>query len=190
MTVYEDERGDVHIKNLTSVYVSTRGEVLSAITAGSNNRKVARTNQNAQSSRSHSIFVLRVTQRNTQTNVIRVGKLYLVDLAGSERLKRSKVDGVNLMETRNINQSLSSLGNVINALTTSNGNASSERHIPYRDSKLTRILKESLGGNAKTHLIIMISPSMDDLEESTYTLRFGLRYVIVNDIAIKQLHNP
>ena len=101
----------------------------------------------------------------------RVGKLNLVDLAGSERVRMSGATGQRLEETKKINQSLSALGNVIAALTDTRGRS----HIPYRDSKLTRILEDSLGGNCKTTMMAMISPALEALAESLSTLKFANR---------------
>jgi len=125
---------------------------------------------NAESSRSHSIFILTVTQNNTADLSCKVGKLYLVDLAGSERISKTGVQGQALDEAKSINQSLASLGKVINALTDKKVN-----HIPYRDSKLTRMLSESLGGNSKTCLVITCSPHPFNDQETLSTCRFGKR---------------
>ena len=125
---------------------------------------------NAESSRSHSIFVLTISQKNLETGSIRSGQLFLVDLAGSEKVGKTGATGQTLEEAKKINKSLSALGNVINALTDG-----TSRHIPYRDSKLTRILQESLGGNSRTTLIINCSPSSFNDAETLSTLRFGMR---------------
>ena len=125
---------------------------------------------NAQSSRSHSCFILTVHSENSQTFVKKTGKLYLVDLAGSEKIAKTGAAGQTLEEAKTINKSLSTLGQVINALT--DGKST---HVPYRDSKLTRVLQESLGGNARTALIITCSPAKDNEEETTGTLKFGQR---------------
>ena len=125
---------------------------------------------NAESSRSHSIFVLTISQKNLETGSIRSGQLFLVDLAGSEKVGKTGATGQTLEEAKKINKSLSALGNVINSLTDG-----TSRHIPYRDSKLTRILQESLGGNSRTTLIINCSPSSFNDAETLSTLRFGVR---------------
>ena len=125
---------------------------------------------NAESSRSHSIFVLTISQKNMETGSVRSGQLFLVDLAGSEKVGKTGATGQTLEEAKKINKSLSALGNVINSLTDG-----TSRHIPYRDSKLTRILQESLGGNSRTTLIINCSPSSFNDAETLSTLRFGVR---------------
>src|SRR5271169_255590 len=125
---------------------------------------------NAESSRSHSIFLITINQRNTDSGAAKTGNLYLVDLAGSEKVGKTGASGQTLEEAKKINKSLSALGMVINALT--DGRSS---HIPYRDSKLTRILQESLGGNSRTTLIINCSPSSYNDIETLGTLKFGMR---------------
>lgn len=125
---------------------------------------------NAESSRSHSLFIITIGQKNLKTGGSKAGKLYLVDLAGSEKIAKTGAEGQTLEEAKMINKSLSTLGNVINALT--DGKST---HVPYRDSKLTRILQESLGGNARTTLIINCSPSSYNEPETLSTLRFGSR---------------
>ncbi|PHZ16107.1 P-loop containing nucleoside triphosphate hydrolase protein [Rhizopus microsporus ATCC 52813] len=118
----------------------------------------------------HSIVVITITQKNIDTGAAKSGKLYLVDLAGSEKVGKTGASGQTLEEAKKINKSLTALGMVINALT--DGKSS---HIPYRDSKLTRILQESLGGNSRTTLIINCSPSSYNEAETLSTLRFGMR---------------
>ncbi|KAH0406465.1 kinesin, partial [Aureobasidium melanogenum] len=137
---------------------------------GGMSRAVAATNMNQESSRSHSIFVITVGQKNVETGSVKSGQLFLVDLAGSEKVGKTGASGQTLEEAKKINKSLSALGMVINALT--DGKSS---HVPYRDSKLTRILQESLGGNSRTTLIINCSPSSYNDAETVSTLRFGMR---------------
>lgn len=109
--------------------------------------------------------------RKEGNQAFKVGKLNLVDLAGSERVRLTGATGRRLEESKKINQSLSALGNVIAALTDSKG----RQHIPYRDSKLTRILEDSLGGNCKTTMMAMISPALESFVESLSTLKFANR---------------
>lgn len=111
--------------------------MMDVMNAGSQNRSVAATRMNATSSRSHSIFLVTVQQKNTKTDTSKQGKLYCCDLAGSEKVEKTEAKGTTLDEAKMINKSLSALGNVINALTESKTKGS---FIPYRDSKLTRIL--------------------------------------------------
>ena len=124
---------------------------------------------NAHSSRSHSLFILEVTQKNEVDGSVKTSRLNLVDLAGSEKIGKTGATGDTLEEAKKINQSLSALANVINAL------ADGKPHIPFRDSKLTRILQQSLGGNCKTALMVAVSPHSDNEAETMSSLRFGQR---------------
>ncbi|BGP48766.1 hypothetical protein JCM10450v2_004642 [Rhodotorula kratochvilovae] len=170
LPVHEDKQRGVYVKNLSDFYVSNSAEVYEIMRQGGSARAVSSTNMNAESSRSHSIFVITVQARNTETGTQKTGSLFLVDLAGSEKIGKTGATGQTLEEAKKINKSLSALGMVINALT--DGKSS---HIPYRDSKLTRILQESLGGNSRTTLIINCSPSLYNETETLSTLRFGMR---------------
>ncbi|GAA5965702.1 hypothetical protein JCM21900_001566 [Sporobolomyces salmonicolor] len=170
LPVHEDKQRGVYVKNLSDFYVGNATEVYEIMRQGGSARAVSSTNMNAESSRSHSIFVITVQARNTETGTQKTGSLFLVDLAGSEKIGKTGATGQTLEEAKKINKSLSALGMVINALT--DGKSS---HIPYRDSKLTRILQESLGGNSRTTLIINCSPSLYNETETLSTLRFGMR---------------
>ena len=112
---------------------------------------------------------------------IKVGKLNLVDLAGSERIRVTGATGMRLEECKKINSSLSALGNVISALSDSKG---PREHIPYRNSKLTRILEDSLGGNCKTTFMAMVSPSVDSFNETSSTLKFSSRVKNIKNLPI------
>jgi hypothetical protein len=160
----------VYVKDVTAFSVVSEDEVFEIMRQGAANRATAATGMNAGSSRSHSLFVLAFSQEDTRTGTRTTGKLNLVDLAGSETVSKTGVSGVQLEELKRINKSLSALGGVINALTDSKTS-----HVPYRDSKLTHLLKDSLGGNSKTALIINCSPSAWNEMETLSTLRFGKR---------------
>ncbi|KAF1981458.1 kinesin family protein [Aulographum hederae CBS 113979] len=170
LPVHEEKNRGVYVKGLLEIYVSSVDEVYEVMRRGGMARAVAATNMNQESSRSHSIFVITVTQKNVETGSAKSGQLYLVDLAGSEKVGKTGASGQTLEEAKKINKSLSALGMVINSLT--DGKST---HIPYRDSKLTRILQESLGGNSRTTLIINCSPSSYNDSETVSTLRFGAR---------------
>ncbi|KAK4204895.1 P-loop containing nucleoside triphosphate hydrolase protein [Triangularia verruculosa] len=170
LPVHEEKSRGVYVKGLLEIYVSSVQEVFEVMRRGGNARAVAATNMNQESSRSHSIFVVTITQKNVETGSAKSGQLFLVDLAGSEKVGKTGASGQTLEEAKKINKSLSALGMVINALT--DGKSS---HVPYRDSKLTRILQESLGGNSRTTLIINCSPSSYNDAETLSTLRFGMR---------------
>lgn len=160
----------VYIQGVAENYVSSYEQVLHLMEAGQSLRAVSATNMNSQSSRSHSVFIFTLAQKNKTTGSVKASKLTLVDLAGSEKVRKTGATGQTMVEAQNINKSLAALGNVINALTS--GNAA---HVPYRDSKLTRLLSDSLGGNSKTVLIITASPADSESEETLSTCRFGLR---------------
>ena len=161
--------GDVYVDNVTSVYVTCVSDILKLLVQGNNKRMISSTNMNEQSSRSHSIFTLDITQK-LNNGQLKCSKLSLVDLAGSERISKTNATGQQLLEGCSINSSLSVLGKVISAL------SSTQRdHIPYRDSTLTYLLKNSLGGNCKTTILINCSCNSDDIHETLSTLQFGRR---------------
>lgn len=170
LNIREDRAKGLYIEDLSEHYVGGEAEVLELMKVGSENRAIAATNMNEHSSRSHSIFIMTIHQNNVKDLVAKTGKLYLVDLAGSEKISKTGATGSVLDEAKMINRSLTTLGMVINNLTDGKS-----QHIPYRESKLTRVLSESLGGNAKTCLVITCSPSSYNESETLSTLRFGLR---------------
>ena len=170
LNVRESKEKEIYIEDLSEHYVSTEEDVMELIRVGSENRTTNRTNMNEISSRSHCLVIMTIHQKNIKTLEAKSGKLYLVDLAGSEKISKTGSTGITLEEAKIINKSLSTLGMVINALT--DGKST---HIPYRESKLTRVLQESLGGNSKTCLIITCSPSQYNESETLSTLRFGTR---------------
>ncbi|TCD71885.1 hypothetical protein EIP91_000017 [Steccherinum ochraceum] len=178
LQVHEEKSKGVYVKNLSDYYVSSAREVYEIMRQGGAARVVSSTNMNAESSRSHSIFLITINQKNTDTGAQKTGNLYLVDLAGSEKVGKTGASGQTLEEAKKINKSLSALGMVINALTDTKA-----KHIPYRDSKLTRILQESLGGNSRTTLIINCSPSSYNDAETLGTLRFGIRAKSIKNTA-------
>uniref|UniRef100_A0A7N6FDB4 Kinesin-like protein n=1 Tax=Anabas testudineus TaxID=64144 RepID=A0A7N6FDB4_ANATE len=170
LAVHEDKNRVPFVKGCTERFVSSPEEVMDVIDEGKANRHVAVTNMNEHSSRSHSIFLINIKQENVETELKLSGKLYLVDLAGSEKVSKTGAEGAVLDEAKNINKSLSALGNVIAALS-----EGTKTHVPYRDSKMTRILQDSLGGNCRTTIIICCSPSIYNEAETKSTLMFGQR---------------
>ncbi|KAM9342366.1 kinesin heavy chain-like [Pholidichthys leucotaenia] len=170
LAVHEDKNRVPFVKGCTERFVSSPEEVMDIIDEGKANRHVAVTNMNEHSSRSHSIFLINIKQENVETEMKLSGKLYLVDLAGSEKVSKTGAEGSVLDEAKNINKSLSALGNVIAALS-----EGTKTHVPYRDSKMTRILQDSLGGNCRTTIIICCSPSVYNEAETKSTLMFGQR---------------
>ncbi|CAJ1401673.1 unnamed protein product [Effrenium voratum] len=163
----------VYVKDLSAFVVKSTDEMHKILDAGLANRAVSATQMNETSSRSHSIFMITVEQSARGVDGadhIRVGKLNMVDLAGSERQSKTGATGERLKEATKINLSLSALGNVISALV--DGKSS---HIPYRDSKLTRLLQDSLGGNTKTVMVANVGPADYNYDETMSTLRYAYR---------------
>ncbi|CAN3373762.1 hypothetical protein DIURU_005792 [Diutina rugosa] len=168
--IHQDKTNGIYVKGLKQAFVASSEEMLTVLQKGLKNRTQGQTLMNSESSRSHAIFQIKLTQKHVATDITKRSQLFLVDLAGSEKVDKTGAVGQTLEEAKKINSSLSALGNVINSLT--DGKSS---HIPYRDSKLTRILQESLGGNSRTSLIINCSPSSLNEQETLSTLRFGTR---------------
>nr|XP_023669144.1 kinesin heavy chain-like isoform X2 [Paramormyrops kingsleyae] len=178
LAVHEDRNRVPYVKGCTERFVSCPEEVMDIVDEGKANRHVAVTNMNEHSSRSHSILLVDITQEHTETEQKLTGKLYLVDLAGSEKVSKTGAEGAVLDEAKNINKSLSSLGNVISALA-----EGTKAHVPYRDSKMTRILQDSLGGNCRTTIFICCSPSSFNDAETRSTLMFGQRAKTIKNTA-------
>lgn len=176
LTLKEDPTKGTYVAGgLREVPVKDATECATLVQQGDQRRAAAATKMNAVSSRSHAVLTLSleaiaINDDDKRGNAIRRGRLHLVDLAGSERQTRTGATGDRLKEAASINLSLSALGNVISALAAGNG-----RHVPYRDSKLTRLLRDSLGGNARTLMIACVSPSDIDAEETLSTLRYAAR---------------
>lgn len=162
---YDTLKG-VYVQNLIEKYVYSANDILETIREGALQRKTGSTALNSVSSRSHAVLTLTLTQKINDGSDI-TSKLHLIDLAGSENVQKSEVQGIALSEAQNINKSLSCLGNVIYALT-----EKGRDHIPYRDSKLTYLLQDSLGGNSKTILIATVSNCFSD---TINTLKFAKR---------------
>lgn len=161
--------GRTTVTDLHVVPVGSPSEVMSLLGKAAHNRAVAETQCNERSSRSHSVFTLRLVGENSITTEKVDGLLNLIDLAGSERLSQSGSTGDRLKETQAINKSLSSLGDVIYAL------ANKESHVPFRNSKLTYLLQHSLGGNCKTLMFVNVSPARGNFQETLCSLRFATK---------------
>lgn len=167
------ERPDtgIFVKDLSSAVCKSAAEIQHLMNSGNQNRTIGATNMNEHSSRSHAIFIITIEMGSLADNGgIRVGRLNLVDLAGSERQSKTGSSGERLKEASKINLSLSALGNVISALV--DGKTT---HVPYRDSKLTRLLQDSLGGNSKTIMVANIGPASYNYDETLTTLRYANR---------------
>lgn len=169
INLQEKPDGSVGIKGLTVIPVGRREDYIGLLAGGLKKRATGSTWMNAESSRSHSVFTIHVTC--TAEDSTRTSKLNLVDLAGSERQSKTGATGDTLKEAAKINLSLSALGNVISALADAKNNS----FVPYRDSKLTRLLQDSLGGNSKTVMIANIGPADYNFDESMSTLRYASR---------------
>ena len=181
LKVRETPSRGVWVQGLSEHFVTSVEDIIDLIQTGDKCRAVSATRMNAVSSRSHSLFILTLIQRNPDGST-KEGKLNLADLAGSEKVGKTGASGETLEEAKKINQSLSALGNCINALT-----KAKRGHVPYRDSKLTHILRESLGGNSKTTLLIACSPHVFNVEETISTLKFGQRAkTIKNNVHVNQ----
>lgn len=164
----------IYVDNLSEFIVRNPQELFQLLDHGGKNRKIGPTHMNVESSRSHSVFSLTIEQRSTNCDgAVILSKLNIVDLAGSERISMTKVNGERLEETKKINSSLTALGNVIAALIDLEKGKRS--HIPYRDSKLTKLLQDSLGGNCKTIFIANVTPSSSSYQETLNTLKFADR---------------
>ncbi|XP_020162174.1 kinesin-like protein KIN-12A isoform X2 [Aegilops tauschii subsp. strangulata] len=177
----------VYVESLTKEFVFTMKDVTQLLVKGLANRRTGSTSANADSSRSHCVFtcVIKSESKNLEdgSNSIRVSRINLVDLAGSERQKLTHAAGDRLKEAGNINRSLSALGNLINILAEIS-QSGKQRHVPYRDSKLTFLLQESLGGNAMLAMICAVSPSERCKNETLSTLRFAQRAKAIKNNAV------
>ncbi|KAL4279291.1 hypothetical protein GQ457_03G033960 [Hibiscus cannabinus] len=182
--IRETVNGGITLAGVTEAEVRTKEEMASYLSRGSLSRATGSTNMNSQSSRSHAIFTITMEQKKIASCLngvnddvgddILCAKLHLVDLAGSERAKRTGADGMRFKEGIHINKGLLALGNVISAL----GDERKRKeggHVPYRDSKLTRLLQDSLGGNSKTVMIACVSPADTNAEETLNTLKYANR---------------
>ncbi|EGR30329.1 kinesin-like calmodulin-binding protein, putative [Ichthyophthirius multifiliis] len=184
----------IYLQNVKIIEATSSEHLLNIIKQGFSKRKVSKTDMNVESSRSHIITIIEIQIKNKKSQEILYGKLTLVDLAGSERINKSNSNQLQIKEALHINKSLTSLGDVIEALATQNLQGG-EKHIPYRNNKLTYLMKDSLGGNvklyiknqikqkkAKTLMFVNISPSEFNQEESQSSLQYGSRVKsIVND---------
>ncbi|XP_078441740.1 P-loop containing nucleoside triphosphate hydrolases superfamily protein isoform X2 [Wolffia australiana] len=198
--IRETPSGGIALAGVIEAEVNSKEEMASFLTRGSISRATGSTNMNSQSSRSHAIFTINMEQkRHTKPSVsgpthgedcddIVLSKFHLVDLAGSERAKRTGADGLRLKEGIHINRGLLALGNVISAL----GDEKKRKdggHVPYRDSKLTRLLQDSLGGNSKTVMIACVSPADTNAEETINTLKYANRARNIQNKAVVN-HDP
>jgi len=186
--IFEDKNGSTHVKGLRLEKVSTEEEALNLLFEGHNNRAIANHQLNRNSSRGHSIFTiyLKIRSRVESSGVVKVCKLHMVDLAGSERLKKTDTTGNLRAESMYINRSLTYLEQVVVAL-----GSKGRSHTPYRQSKLTHLLKDSLGGNCKTLLIANVYGESQHLEETVASLHFAARVRLVpNEASVNEHQDP
>ncbi|XP_019629575.1 PREDICTED: chromosome-associated kinesin KIF4A-like [Branchiostoma belcheri] len=173
IVIRDTTSGGISITGLQEITTQTGKELVGCLEQGNVHRTTAATAMNATSSRSHAIFTISMEQRKKDDNAdYCLSKFHLVDLAGSERAKKTKAEGDRFKEGVSINKGLLSLGNVISAL---GDESRGQKHVPYRDSKLTRLLQDSLGGNSHTVMIACVSPADSNLEETINTLRYADR---------------
>lgn len=184
LRVREDLKRGVYVEGLLEETVQSSTDLLEVLNRGKVNRHVGATSMNKESSRSHSVFTLIIESKTETEGVINIlsSRFNIIDLAGSERQKSTEAAGERLKEAGKINKSLSALGNVINSLVDLMQGKS--RFVPYRDSKLTFLLKDSLGGNSKTVIIANVSPSISSAGETLSTLNFARRAKYIRNKAI------
>eukprot|EP00927_Polykrikos_kofoidii_P034460 TRINITY_DN29244_c0_g1_i1.p1 TRINITY_DN29244_c0_g1~~TRINITY_DN29244_c0_g1_i1.p1 ORF type:complete len:1506 (+),score=343.92 TRINITY_DN29244_c0_g1_i1:114-4520(+) len=181
LDIKKDSRGSVFVDHGTEREVCSCDELLRTISEGIDRRHVSATKMNSESSRSHLICIIVVESTSRKTKQVATGKLTLCDLAGSERIKKSEVSGEAMKEAQSINKSLTALGDVIEALT------KNAKHIPYRNHKLTQLLSDSIGGNAKTLMFVNCSPVASNADETNSSLSYAARAkMIVNKVEKNQ----
>ncbi|KAH9605111.1 hypothetical protein KSS87_019846 [Heliosperma pusillum] len=184
LEIRQISEGVHHVPGLVEAHVSNMSEVWDVLKTGSNARAVGSTTANEYSSRSHCMHCVMVKGENLLNGECIRSKLWLVDLAGSERIAKTEAQGERLKEAQNINRSLAALGDVISAL------ANKSQHVPFRNSKLTHLLQDSLGGDSKALMFVQISPNENDLSETLCSLNFANRVKGVElGPAKKQLDN-
>ncbi|NXL16998.1 KIF6 protein, partial [Setophaga kirtlandii] len=179
VTIMEDSDQNIHLKNLSLQQATNEEEALNLLFLGDTNRMIAETPMNQASSRSHCIFTIHISSKEPGSATIRRSKLHLVDLAGSERVAKTGIGGHLLTEAKYINLSLHYLEQVIIALAEKN-----RSHIPYRNSMMTSVLRDSLGGNCMTTMIAMLAMDKGNIDESISTCRFAQRVALIKNEAV------
>ncbi|NXO93581.1 KIF6 protein, partial [Certhia brachydactyla] len=179
VTIMEDSDQNIHLKNLSLQQATNEEEALNLLFLGDTNRMIAETPMNQASSRSHCIFTIHISSKEPGSATIRRSKLHLVDLAGSERVAKTGIGGHLLTEAKYINLSLHYLEQVIIALAEKN-----RSHIPYRNSMMTSVLRDSLGGNCMTTMIATLAMDKRNLDESISTCRFAQRVALIKNEAV------
>ena len=188
----EDPIKGIMVSGITEVNVNNSNEMLKILKRGNRNRTIEATGANETSSRSHAILQVAIEYKEKNTGIdyeIKYSKLSLVDLAGSERASTTQNRGIRLIEGANINRSLLTLGNCINALCDAIAKGVKKPYVPYRDSKLTRLLKDSLGGNARTVMIANVSPSINTFDDTYNTLKYANRAKNIKTVVTRNVLN-
>ncbi|CAB4032749.1 chromosome-associated kinesin KIF4A-like, partial [Paramuricea clavata] len=174
LAIRENTSGEIKINGLKEIKVNSTADMAACLEQGSASRATGATAMNTRSSRSHAIFTIVMEQREKAgSRDFKRAKFHLVDLAGSEKAKKTQATGERFKEGVNINKGLLALGNVISALGDEQRKVHS--HVPYRDSKLTRLLQDSLGGNSNTVMVACVSPADSNMEETHNTLKYADR---------------
>eukprot|EP00736_Rhodelphis_marinus_P013962 Rmarinus@m.10756 len=188
LSIMEDQHGQVYVRGLTQVIAHTEEEALNAMFEGETNRSIGEHQLNKSSTRSHCILTVYIESRSRVESSpgVKVSKLNLVDLAGSERLKKTGSDGIILSEAKYINKSLTFLEQVVVALCDKQ-----REHVPYRQSKLTNLLRDSIGGNSRTAMVACVWPEVRHLDETISTLKFATRMMRVhNEVSANVRQDP
>jgi len=180
----EDPVTGPSLTGVTEIQAKSVEQVMELLQEGNKRRTTEPTAMNVTSSRSHAVFQVRLERRDPRSEGVMIGKLSMIDLAGSERASQTNNSGLRFLEGANINRSLLALGNCINAL------ASGSSFVPFRDSKLTRLLKDSLGGSCRTVMIANISPNHLSYEDTLNTLKYANRAKNIRVSALQQLVQP
>lgn len=183
LDIKKDKKGLVFVQGSVMMEAATKDELWTIFEKGSENRHVASTKMNAESSRSHLILGIVIESTNLTSGAVVKGKISLVDLAGSERAAKTGATAEQLKEAQSINKSLSALGDVISAL------SSEQQFIPYRNNKLTMLMQDSLGGNAKTLMFVNISPADYNTDETITSLTYASRVKLITNDAQKNADN-
>eukprot|EP01017_Pseudomicrothorax_dubius_P031054 TRINITY_DN3924_c0_g2_i10.p1 TRINITY_DN3924_c0_g2~~TRINITY_DN3924_c0_g2_i10.p1 ORF type:complete len:797 (+),score=221.75 TRINITY_DN3924_c0_g2_i10:558-2948(+) len=187
LDIREDVRGGVYVANAVVNFAETEEELHRVLKQGLLNRKVGRTDMNEESSRSHLVITLTISLYNKTTDARTTSKFSLIDLAGSERVSKAGTSAKQMNEAKSINKSLTALGDVISSL--ANATASSKSFIPYRNNKLTMLMKDSLGGNAKTLMFVNVSPVEYNVEESIMSLSYATRVKSITNESVKNVES-
>ena len=188
----EDPIKGIIVSNITEVNVNNSNDMLKILKRGNRNRTQEATGANETSSRSHAILQVAIEYKDKNSGIdfeVKYSKLSLIDLAGSERASATQNRGIRLIEGANINRSLLTLGNCINALCDAISKGIKKPYIPYRDSKLTRLLKDSLGGNARTVMIANVSPSINTFDDTYNTLKYANRAKNIKTVVTRNVLN-